>query len=380
MNHSLRVVMIIQGYYPRIGGAERQLAALIPLLRDKGIDVSVITRRYSGMSSYQEIDGVPVYRMPVPGPKPLASLVFTLASLWLLWKLRPDVIHAHELLSPTTTALAAKRLFGTAVVAKVLRGGTLGDIEKLMNKWSGPTRLKSFAKNIDAFITISREIDRELVKLNVPPERRPFIPNGVDTARFAPVLNKQKQTIRTALKMPVNASVAIFAGRLSSEKRVNLLVDIWPEVRRVCGEAYLLIVGEGEERLTLERAAGEGVHFAGAIDDIAPWFKAADVFVLPSATEGLSNALLEAMSSGLPAIVTSVGGAPDLINHRENGWLIVPDNSSALLDGIVTLMANAKEREVMGLKARERVKDEYSLDSVATRLQGLYHNVVSKKA
>src|SRR4030095_5571364 len=130
----IRVVMIIQDYHPMLGGAQRQLAALAPLLQAQQVEVHVLTRRYVGLASFEQVDGVPVYRLPIPGPKPVAALTFIMAALPLIKQLKPDVFHAHELLSPTSGAIAAKRLYHLPVVAKVLRGGSLGDIGKLNRK------------------------------------------------------------------------------------------------------------------------------------------------------------------------------------------------------------------------------------------------------
>lgn len=120
----MRVAMIIQGYYPRLGGAERQLGAIAPRLQAMGVNIQVLTRRYPGLKSREDVAGIPVHRLPVPGPKPLASLAFTMSALLLLRKLRPDIIHAHELFSPATTAVAARRLLGIPVVVKILRSAS----------------------------------------------------------------------------------------------------------------------------------------------------------------------------------------------------------------------------------------------------------------
>ena len=147
-----------------------------PLLQAQGIDIQILTRRYPGLQPYEEIGGAPVHRLPIPGPKPLASFSFTATAIPLLRKLRPDVIHAHELLSPTTTAVVAKQLFGTPVAAKVLRGGTLGDLAKLQKKPLGQRRIASFRQKVDAFITISQEIDEELASVGIPPEKTAVYP------------------------------------------------------------------------------------------------------------------------------------------------------------------------------------------------------------
>ena len=297
MKPTLRIAMIIQAYLPHVGGAERQLAALAPLLRQRGVEIQVITRRYPGMSEYEMIDGVPVYRLPIPGPKAVASLVFTLSALSLLNRLKPDLIHAHELLSPTTTAAAAKRWLGIPVVAKVLRGGMLGDLAKLQRGFGGVRRMTAFKRLVDGFIVISQEIEQELLLWGVPTAKRFFIPNGVDTHRFKPVSPATKQLLRPRLGLP-QGPVALYTGRFVAEKCLDQLISVWPQVRVIFPQAHLLLAGSGPQEAALRRMAGDGVMFLGQVEDVLPYLQAADLFVLPSATEGLSNAMLEALATG----------------------------------------------------------------------------------
>lgn len=370
----LHVAMIIQAYFPLLGGAERQLAALAPLLKDQGVDMSVITRRYPGLKKFELIDGVPVYRLPVPGPKPVASLAFSLAALPLLGRLLPDVIHAHELLSPTTTAVTAKRRFGVPVVAKVLRGGVLGDLAKLERKPFGRQRMQTFKQQVDSFIVISQEIDAELAAWGVTPEKRVFVPNGVDTERFAPLSLPEKERLRQQLGWG-EGETAVYAGRLVAEKCVDQLIRVWPQVREKYPRAQLLVLGTGPEEERLKQLAGEGVHFLGNVTDVAPYLQAADLFILPSATEGLSNAMLEALAAGLPVIATRVGGAPDIITHQKSGWLVPPHQPDEWLEAILTLFKLADRRHDLGSQGRQKVAAAYGLAGTATKLVELYGRV-----
>ena len=378
MTPTIRVVMLIQGYLPRIGGAERQLAALAPLLNQRGVEIHVLTRKYAGLSAYEEMDGVPVHRLPIPGPKAMASLAYTASALPLIRRLQPDVLHAHELLSPTTTAVLAKRLMGMPVVTKILRGGTLGDLAKLHNKPGGLRRLASFKKQVDGFIAISDEIVGELTAVGVPPERQLFIPNGVDTQRFNPAQPSEKVALRQKLRLPEGLNV-VFTGRLSPEKRVNDVITAWPAIRRHVPNANLLLIGSGDEEATLKEMAGDGVYFLGRIEDVAPYLRSADLFILPSETEGLSNALLEAMACGLPAVVTAVGGATDLIVHQKSGWLIPPKSEEAIHDAVATLLANEEMRNRLGTMARQKIMSEYTLNQTADRLVQLYRALISQQ-
>lgn len=374
----LRIAMTINGYYPRIGGAERILGDIAPLLQKQDIEVHILTRRYPGLTPFELVDGVSVHRLPIPDPKAVASLSFTLTALLKLRGLQPDIIHAHEMFSATTTAIAAKSLWGTPVVVTVHRSGNLGEVHRLRQKIFGERRLTTFRKKVDTFISISHEIDSELAEIGVPSEHRHFIPNAVDVERFAPLPFEEKRALRTALGLP-DAPIVIFTGRLAPEKRVNHLITIWPAVRTIHPDALLIILGTGEEEASLKQMAGEGVKFAGRIDDVAPYLQASDLFVLPSIAEGLSVALLEAMSTGLAAVVTEVGGAPDIINHNTNGWLLPPDDVPALQEAITTLLGDTDRRLSFGQCGREEIVRNYSLPVIVTRLRGLYDQIVANK-
>lgn len=378
MKSSLRVAMIIQAYYPYpyIGGAERQLAALAPLLTERSAEIRIFTRQYEGLSSFETIGGIDVQRIPIPGPKAVASLAFTVGVLRAFRHWKPDVIHAHELLSPTTTAVAAKRWLNIPVVAKILRGGELGDITKLQTRRGGNARLSLFKREVDRFIIISQEINDELETIDVPSTQRAFIPNGVDTAHYHPIIDAQKAALRQELNLP-NGMLVLFTGRLSPEKRVDQLISIWPTISRRYPEARLVLVGTGKAEADLKAQAGDGVHFIGRVPDVAPYLQAADVFVLPSSTEGLSNALLEAMAAGLPAVATRVGGAPDVIKDDVAGKLVSPDNPEELGNALLFVLADASRRHEMGAAARQVVVERYGLTAVADKLRHLYDEVKS---
>lgn len=376
MKSPIRVVMLSHGYYPRIGGAERQLAAVAPLLQARGVEIHILTRRLPGTKQLERLDGVPIYRLPVPGPKPLASLTFTLAALALIKRLDPDLIHAHELISPASTAVFAKKLFGKPIVATPHRSGAIGDVLRLKSRFFGKARLRVLCREVNAFCVISNVIDNELAAEGVPVQKRISIPNGVDTERFAPLAPSQKKALRSRLDLPADTPIVIFVGRLVPEKRVDLLTGIWSSVRETLPRARLLIVGSGPEEVELKQRANDGILFLGSQADVTPYLQAADLFVLPSAAEGLSLALLEALACGLPVIATSVGGNPEVIRHLETGWLTPPDDPLALTEAIVTLLEDEMLQSKLRENARPHAVQNYSLVKMADRLVDLYHQVL----
>ena len=377
MTARLHVAMIILEYHPIVGGAQRQLALVAPLLQDLGVDITVLTRRYPGLSKFEIISDVQIVRLPAPGPKPVASVIFTLSCLWYLLRLHPDIVHSYNLFSPLTTGLIYKRLRNIPLVVKVLRGGQLGDVVRLRSKTFSQHRISFMRRRVDAFVTISHEIDAELENLKMSQAQRVFIPNGVEIDRFQPISSPEKLALRRKLSLPAGPLV-IYTGRFVQEKRLDNLLKAWDQLQPDYKDVTLLLVGDGDEAASLKASAGQSVLFPGQVDDVLPYLQAADVFVLPSATEGLSNALLEAMAVGLPVIATSVGGAPDLIKDGENGRLVPADDIGALRRALNTLLGDEDIRRSLGQSARQIIVDQYALQVVAERLRSLYDSILSR--
>jgi glycosyltransferase involved in cell wall biosynthesis len=383
----LRIVMLTQGYYPKVGGAERQVTAVSQELTRRGVEVHVITRSLPGTPPRETLAGVTVYRLPVPRPKVFASLSFTFNALAVIRRIQPDVLHAHELLSPTTTAVLARQLNRIPVVV-TLHGG--GEIRRMQQKFFGASRLRYFSTHVERFIAIDADIDTQLASLGIPDRLRVSIPNGVDISRFRPLSPDQKAEMRSQLNLPPGPLV-IFTGRLVGLKRVDQLIAAWARVHQEFPQATLLIAGDGLEGPVLKQAAysghadsgaqhESGVRFLGEIQDVAPYLQAADLFVLPSRYEGLSVALLESMASGLAAIATDVGGNVDLVNHLQTGWLVSgedgPELPVRLAEAMQSLLADEPLRSRLAQNGREFVEQFYSLESVAEKLHRLYLTVM----
>jgi glycosyltransferase involved in cell wall biosynthesis len=378
MKH-LRVVVVIHGYYPRVGGAERQMQYLAARLYQRGVDLHILTRRFDPkLKTLEIIDGVPVHRIPVPGPKPVASLIFTIIALLKIARLKPHLIHAHEFLSPATVAVLANRWLRIPFIVTLHGGGSNGDVQKLQRKPSGKIRLNALRAQAKKFIVVSAEIEHELQDAGFDRDQMITIPNAVDTDLFSPLSPHQKTALRIQAGLPADALIAIFTGRLVYGKRVNHLLEIWNNICMTHPKAELLIAGTGSEEENLRKMGVAGVRFLGSVENIAPYLQASDIFVLPSIAEGLSVAMLEAMACGLPALVTDVGGARQVITDRESGWLIQPENLRELEAGINILLGDAGMRSSMGRLGRQCVEESYSIDIAVERLFGLYHEAAGE--
>lgn len=377
MREGIKISMLINGYYPRIGGAERQLGFIAPRLQVKGFKVIILTRKFPGLSSYEEIDGIPVHRLPVPGFKAIASLSYTISALFLLGKIKPDILHSHELFSTTTTSVAAKLIFHRPVVVTLHSSGFFGDVTRLKKKFLGNQRLKIFRQYVDRFITISHLVGNELIQTGINPEKLVHIPNSVDTDYFKPLPpnDETRHQIRSNLGLSSDAVLIIYTGRLSEEKRPINLIKAWPVIHKRFPNSFLIILGSGQQENTIRKQLSEGIFMLGEVNDVLPYLQSSDIFVLPSAAEGLSVSLLEAMACGLPSVATDVGGTPEVLVDKKRGLLVPSDDIQALQNAIIDLLQQPDIRTEMGKESREFVINNFSLEMAVDRLSKLYEKL-----
>lgn len=376
----LRICMIISSYHPIVGGAEKQVAQLAGLMTGQGHEVFILTRRYPGLPAAETIDGVKVRRIAMR--KPAKGVGFILGAARMVRDLNPDVIHCHSLFSPSLAGALGKRWTGAPLLAKPMCGGEASSIAQ---KPLGRQRLGYMARAVDRFPMVSREIEAELADLGVPAGKLRFIPNGVDGARFCPAKTQvDKDKLRLSLGLPAGP-LFLFAGRLAAQKRLPLLLEAWSDVRaripqatlaiaganRSSGSGYQATFGEGDE-IPEALLQQPGVRMLGHVADMPNLLRAVDVFVLPSAREGLSNALLEACASGLACITARTGGAMDFMVDGENGLLFEVDDRRALASALEKMAGDSDLRARLGAAALRTVAESYDIRQTATSLLGQY--------
>lgn len=370
--NTIRVVMVISSFAPVIGGAERQALQLAQRLLKRGLTVEVLTRRYPGLAATEEMKGVKVWRLPVAGSgrNPLSSVMFTAGVvLWLIRHAKEyDVVHVHASLSPAVSALLAKFATRKPVLVKVACSGPHGDVASMRRRPFLSLR-RRLLRHTDRFLVLNSESIEELQELGLERSQMAPIVNGVDTTYFAP---PEEKDLLPFVK-------AVFVGRLTTQKGVDLLLRAWAELTE---PRELILVGDGAERPSLEALASQlkldHVTFIGSTNDVRTYLQQADLFVLPSRAEGIPNAMLEAMACGLPVVATPVGGIPDVVLDGESGLLVPPEDVPALAAAIRRLLADSDLRHQMGQKARERVVSDYSLKAVTTRHLELYREVIGR--
>jgi len=376
------VCMISTHFYPLAGGAEKQAERLSNWLIDHDIPVMMVTKQVEGSPRQEDLNGITIYRVPVLKGKVLGALSFMIMGTLTLLRHRRkyQVIHSHQIYSPTTIGWIAARLLGRPLVINLHLGGEQGDIQRLLrNPRMGRLRLNVLKRDADAFIAISKEILEEMRAEGIPEDKIHFLVNAVDPAVFHPVDTEAKQAMRQKLGLPVDSPIAIFIGRLEQIKGVHDLLAAW---RDVPDPAHLVIVGTGGQEDTLKAYALEHlsgrVTFTGKRDNIPEFLQATDTWVLPSYGEGLPVALLEAMSTGIPVVTTPVGAIPEIITTDENGLLVESGDVPALTEALKRAIQDDETMRQIGSKARQTVIDGYSLDSVSNEYKTLFESLVKK--
>jgi sugar transferase (PEP-CTERM/EpsH1 system associated) len=249
----------------------------------------------------------------------------------------------------------------------------------------GSNKSRNLARRTLAFrtkkvIAVSRDLYRWLKDIVRLPERKlVFIPNGVDTDRFHPGKNAP---LRREFGIDENEFVIGTISRLERIKNHAGLIRAVQRINQGAQKVRLMIVGDGPDRPYIEQLVRSypttpAPILAGYTADAASYYRLFDAFALNSVAEGMSNTLLEAMSSGLPTVCTAVGGNPELIANDRRGILVGSGADSELEAAISEYAESPQLRAVHGANARQFVQDHFSLREMVQRYVGLYETVTS---
>ncbi len=212
-------------------------------------------------------------------------------------------------------------------------------------------------------------------RAGIPRGRLRLVRGGID-----PVPIQQAEPVeRTTLGVPRDRPLILWTGRLDPVKGLDILIRAFREVLRQ-GEAYLLLAGDGPMRRILHNQIREWglaayVRLLGSRDDVPSLLKTADVFAFPSRTEGLPNALLEAMAAGCPIVTTNVPGCRDLIDDHESGLIVPYGDTHALAAGMGRLMRDRKLAQRLGCRAADVVTDRWHFDGTLDAYAGIYDEI-----
>jgi glycosyltransferase involved in cell wall biosynthesis len=370
--------MLIPSYFPLVGGAEIQLSGLLQRVDRDRFALFVLTRRIEGTNS-ADMDGhTPVFRLPAP----LCAGTFFFSALRYLWRRRKeyDAIHVFSFDSPALTGAVIKHFFPEKkLILRIPRFGTGSAFDRLTRTPLGRARLRFVLNKADAIIPLCSDATDALKTIGVPEDKLARIPNGVDADYFDPPGDELKRMLKRSFGIAEDAFVGIVVARLIPRKNVMRLLEAWNRVVAVHPDSALIIAGGGPEGPRLSEYAkanfhGRSVIFTGntSREEVARLLKTADAFVSYSDSEGMSNAMLEAMSSGLPVVAARGPGIDQMVDHTRTGFLFDAERQMDGADYLMRLAEDTALARKMSEAVRGVVESRYSFRSIARDVERLY--------
>ncbi|RQW86066.1 MAG: glycosyltransferase [Geobacter sp.] len=281
------------------------------------------------------------------------------------------VVHAHQY-TPLFYAVPAALLAGRIKVVYTEHGRFFPERTSWKRRLFNPL----LALGVDHLVSISEATAKAMAEYdNFPASRIKVIHNGIDVSRMNPPVDKAAK--RRELGLSETCRILGTAARLNSIKNIPMMMRVLKLVLQQVPDTCLVIAGQGEEEGRLKSLASElgiadRVKFIGLRFDLPEIYQLFDVFLLTSFSEGISVTLLEAMASGVPAVVTDVGGNREVVVEGETGYLVPIDDDCQLAQRIVGLLQDWSNALQMSTVVREKVNESFSVERMLVAYQKLY--------
>jgi glycosyltransferase involved in cell wall biosynthesis len=307
--------------------------------------------------------------------KGIFMVKFLLRLLWVLLRNDIPIMHVNS--------------YGIGNWARL--GAVMMGVPIIIDHWRGLQRINPKRKFIcqflgrftDVSLTISRSVrDHIAQQCQLPLTLFRINYVGIDCEYYQS--GRPREAVRRELGLPLDLPVVGIVARLDHwGKGHQELFPALAMVRRYY-RVHALVVGGGRIQEEVQRKAEELgladiVHFFGMRRDIPDLLAAMDIFTIPSHSEGLCRALLEAMAAGLPVIASEVGGMPEVVRHEENGLLIPARDPEALGQAMLRLLADPEWAKALGDKAKAHVREHFSKDRMAKEINEIYDELVEQK-
>ncbi len=349
-----------------VGGTQTQIFHLLNNIdQSKFTPVLLFFRNRSHLVDLLESNGIRAVQIQKRGS---IDPVFFLKLLAFLWREKFEVIHAFSFSAEMWTALAS-----LVARPKKLITSIRGKYE-----WYTKTqwRIKRWVTRRSHSVVTNSRVAGEFAfkQMNLESKKLTVIRNGIDIPSLPdrqPEKNQQDGSVKPL--------VMTFCGRLVDHKNIPCLLKGFGRISENLGEdVQLVMIGDGPEREQTEALirslALNNVTLVGEHDDPLSIVSQCDVAVSTSIREGLSNAILEAMSLAIPVVASNVGGTPEIITHNVNGLLFSSDDEVQFADAAITLLRSRSERARIGAAARNDVSARFSIPGMVDSFQGHYQS------
>jgi len=353
-------------------------------IAERGHKVYVISCKTFGAPFFERLKGIEIFRVPalvipvIEYPLPNLILFYSWVAE-LIKRNKIDVVHVEDgaYLTSLLVVLVKKVLKKPVILSMQGFPGISWFYGNSFIDWVGKiyafTIGKLVLKTADNVILSATAFVEDARRLGAPLNRIAVIPRGVDIQVYCPN-PKRRKTLREKLDVKEDETMVLFAGRLVPVKGLNYFVDMAMSLLRENKKLKFIVAGEGILRGKYQKASSafkSNIRFIGYRNDMYDVMNAADIFVLSSISEGCPNAVIEAGACAKPVVATCVGAAPDIVFDGETGILVKPRSAKSLSDGLNKILA-LQDASEMGKKALKRIRNAFSLDSIALRWERVY--------
>jgi glycosyltransferase involved in cell wall biosynthesis len=363
----MKIAIIIFFFPPKwLGGTEIATYNLAKHLAKRGHEIHVITSYDEGFPDIYKENGFYVHRILWSAIRIIGVVSFHLKIFFKIRTIKPDIVQVQYIEMGISAWLIKKILRIPYVV-----WGRGSDINQL-NRFSR-IKAKPILQNANAILALTENMRIKLK--NIYNTEIYIVPNGIDLEEYtgSPTIPDRKPGTKNIL----------FVGSLRPVKGVQYLITSMKKIHEELPDARLILVGDGEERehleaLSIQLGLQKYVEFIGKVshEKVKTFMQQADVFVLPSLSEGFPNVILEAMACGLPIIASPVGGIPDIITNDTNGYLVEVKDTNDMANKILLLLSDDALRKKISDNNRNLVK-KYTWENVILKLEKIYESSIS---
>ncbi|RLB88837.1 MAG: hypothetical protein DRH10_06960 [Deltaproteobacteria bacterium] len=233
----------------------------------------------------------------------------------------------------------------------------------------------------DKLIIYYKNLIEDALLLGVPKNNIRIIPTGIDFDKFSNDINIFE--IKEKLGINTNEKVLLFVGRLSLVKRIDVIIKLTKILLNDGFNIKTIIVGDGDYKLYYKKLAQTvetNIIFTGNVpcNEINKYYAIADVFILPSLSEGLPRVLLEASACGKPVVASKTGGVPDITIDGKTGFLVEPESIDSFEHYVKLLLTDERLSRKMGINAYKHVKNKFSWSGIVEKYEKLYKELIAK--
>jgi glycosyltransferase involved in cell wall biosynthesis len=382
---TLRPCMVSFYFPPHYSGSAVQALNLSRHLRRFNVEPFIVAAKFGDAPVHEVIDGIHVYRLPILTNPNLQVPSFMLSLAWFLLRRRHsyDVIHAHGTLQHGIVALAGRlaskpSLLKVAMANSDIAFGRQGRLVGVLNRF--------MVSRFDRYIATTSAIAAEFAAQGLDTSRVREIPNGVDTDRYRPTTVEEREAIRRELGLPEGPLVT-FVGIISERKNVDGILRMFQAVVSEGAPGQLLLLGPipgGDDNsfyrsmlaFVTDHGLRDRVTFVGQVADVYRYLRVSDIFVFPSRQEGMPNAVLEAMASGLACLVSRGSGSDGIVSDGYDGMSRALEDERGFVGVLRQLLERPDLRQEIGKNARATIEDRFSLVRIAAAYRRLYEELV----